>query len=143
MRYLSTASCGPFKLLWPMKIEHPKKKYDIEFEWKGELCMSGPEHGIIRIGPDLEISGVQPSVAFSEDGELMAFPAIKFPPNPRDLPSSGIGITIVNLNTKVIRHISGNKGFAEYKLNKIENNHLHCQCNGNAEVFDIGKINWA
>ena len=126
-----------------MKIEHPNKKYNIEFEWKGELCMSGPEHGVITIDSDFEVTGAQPSVAFSSDGELMAFPAIKFPPNPRDLPSSGIGIAIVNLNSKIVRHIAGNKGFSDYKLEKIEGNKIYCQRNGKPEIYDIGKINWA
>lgn len=126
-----------------MKIEHPNNKYSIEFEWKGELCMSGPEHGIMTIDSELEIKGAQPSVVFSNDGELMAFPAIKFPPNPRDLPSSGIGITIVNLGSKVVRHISGNKGFADYKLEKIEGNKIYCLRNGSPESYDISKIKWA
>ena len=125
-------------------MSSPDGRHSIEFQWKGELGMSGPGWGVLSIDGGREFQALSPDVIWSPDSAFVAFVELHLADVPNAQRGQGFSSRVIlhRLQDGLQRHLLGKLGLADVKLLSWRASTLALSVNGQEREIGLDSVRW-
>ena len=123
----------------------PDGNHHAEWQWGGEMWMSGPEWGRVRVDDRYELESVLPRALWAADSAHLAFVVLRIDSVPDRKGAEGMShrVGVLRVADGAVRYAIGNGGLADIVLESFANGMLCVRVDGRPRRIDIRKMEWS